>query len=66
MKNNLYLLFAITGVFLLTAVLSTFLGNWIESLNILPKNLGLGLSMLFSWGLTWGIVFFYLKKKKIL
>lgn len=66
MKDNLYLLFGITGIFFLTAALSAFLGNWLESSRVFPEKIGFGIVMVISWGITWAGVFFYLKKKKIL
>jgi hypothetical protein len=61
--QNLPLLFIILGVFLFTAILSSLFGRWLENTGLLPENIGIAISMVISWVLTFGILVFILRKK---
>jgi hypothetical protein len=61
--QNLPLLFIILGVFLFTAILSSLFGRWLESTGLLPEIIGIAISMVISWALTFGILVFILRKK---
>ncbi|MFW5720311.1 MAG: hypothetical protein ACOCXT_04770 [Candidatus Dojkabacteria bacterium] len=66
MGEHLKMLFAITGLFVITGVLSSLLGKWLEGKGWLPEGIGFLIPMAISWLISWGILFLYLKRRKVL
>lgn len=60
------ILFAIILFFVLNALLASYIGNWVDSLNILPNRVGWGITMFLSWILGFVGMYFFLKSKKLI